>query len=80
MKFTITFKTPDAVKDVVNDLVPRIPKDQRGNRLDMEAHDEAVEEISSQVRNVTDLFMSYSEYVTIEFDTETKSATVVRVK
>lgn len=59
MKFTATFKTPDAARYALED----VPIE------DFEAASEVV-----------DKFVEFSEYVRIEFDTETQEARVIPVK
>lgn len=65
MKFSVTFKTPDAKNDALEDL-----RKEHGDEVgDGEA--EAV---------VMDKFIQYGEYVTIEFDSEAGTAVVERVR
>lgn len=68
MKFKVTFKTPDAVEYGLLDS--GAPTDGMGN-LDRE--DDEVQECFALSRK----FVQYGEYVTIEFDTQTQTATVV---
>ena len=56
MKFTITFKDPDAVDSCLEDY----PADKR----------DEMKEFAKQ-------FLSWGEYVDVEFDTKEKTATVV---
>lgn len=82
MKFRVTFKTPDAVEDCIRDHLQQ--------NAEVERHPDGTEEFvmykgrlnecHSQVSaclNTAQKFCSYLEYVTIEFDTETKTAVVV---
>lgn len=59
MKFTVTFKTPDAVDYAIEDLS---------------------EEEREEAKETARKFIEYGEYVRIEFDTETKTATVLPVR
>lgn len=59
MKFTVLFKTPDAVDYSIDHL----------------SYEEKVE-----AKEAAEKFIEYGEYVRIEFDTETKTATVLPVR
>jgi hypothetical protein len=71
MKFRITFKTPDAVSDAIDDhgFAP--------NRNDSEEQADAKYEFASKMKKVADKFVSYGECVTLEFDTDTQTCEVV---
>lgn len=56
MKFSITFKTPDAIDYAV---------DEHGQE-----HEEEIKETARK-------FVRWGELITVEFDTETQSATVL---
>jgi hypothetical protein len=56
MKFRVTFKTPDAVDDAI---------------------DEYGMGFKEEIQAAAHKFVTYGEYVTIEFDTKTKTAIVV---
>ena len=66
MKIRITFKTPDAVDDAINDL-----------ELDENLDEEAKLEVLDSVTEFINKFVKYGELITVEFDTEDKTATVV---
>lgn len=66
MKFTITFKTPDALDSVLNEQ----------DYCDAEEQEEKSEKILS----IASKFIKYGEYVNIEFDTDAGTATVVPIK
>lgn len=59
MKFTVTFKTPDAVDYAIEDLS---------------------EEEQEEAKETARKFVEYGEYITVKFDTETQTATVVPLK
>jgi hypothetical protein len=61
MKFTVTFKTPDAVQYALEELP-------------------AGADWRKEAQKVTDKFVEYGEYVRIEFDTQTQTATVVPIR
>jgi hypothetical protein len=66
IKFEVTFKTADAVEDaIVWRLGPVNPDEPDDLRGDM--------------RRVAKRFVKYGEYVTVEFDTEAGTATVVPI-
>jgi len=76
MKFTITFKTPDAMDDAIKDAVfaesdcdcglcPKCREIRRENE--------------PPIRAVAEKFIEYGEYVYIELDTETGTATVLPI-
>jgi hypothetical protein len=68
MKFTLTFKTPYAT-------------DAIDNQLDAEHNDgERREALKASMTHLAHKFVKYDEYVTIEFDTETQTATVLPVR
>ena len=76
MKFRITMKSPDAYGDALNDAAKEQVNAMTGV-LDDDMPDlvdrryEALDELCSQ-------WFKYSEYVTIEIDTEAKTATVLK--
>lgn len=75
MIFTITFKDPDGVSNDIDDAVKeRLKKLEGEPETVLEAAREAY---SEELRNFTSEWLSYGEYVTIEFDTEKGTATVV---
>jgi hypothetical protein len=71
MKFRVTFKTPNAVEYGL--LSSGAPEDGMGH-LDRE--DEDVRACFALAKK----FVQYDEYVTIEFDTSTQTATVLTAK
>ncbi len=71
MKFQVMFKTPDAVEYGLKSS--GAPEDGMGN-LDKDDEDvQACMKLASK-------FVRYGEYVTIEFDTSTQTATVLTAK
>lgn len=69
MKFRVTFKTPDAVDYAM----------QNALRYDNSLDDEAAVELIHAMEDVAEKFVQWGECITIEFDTETQTATVVPV-
>ncbi len=73
MKFTITFKDPDGYSDAVKQIVQ-----QEIEKLNL-PEDEAEELVEIKTEKLNDFlstWISYSEYISIEFDTEAGTATV----
>lgn len=83
MKFRVLFKTPDALDGALEEHMDthceeceeHDPECDECNALE----DKALQAIS-QIKNIGEKFIEYGEYITIEFDTETQSATVVPLK
>ena len=76
MKFVISFKTPDAVDYAIKDALTYNQEDEEG--LDQDEIDELRDKRESEFRKVADKFVSYGEYISVEFDTETQTATVLK--
>lgn len=76
MKFKVTFKDPDVVYDAITDAakesIPDCITDEEREALAELRRDELSEFTSKWVR--------YGEYITLEFDSEAKTATVVPSK
>lgn len=70
MKFIITFKTPDALDKSIVDSIPE------AQDLDQESQ----EELWYKVQTTAEKFIEYKEYVSIEFDTDKGTATVLPLK
>lgn len=76
MKFRITFKDPDGpygcMRDIASDYARNLTKNPK--------EQEAIEDVKfEEIQEFTEPWISYNEYVTIEFDTEANTATVVKV-
>lgn len=65
MKFSLTFKTPDVLS---------------GSPADVSNVDESKWPDYDAAKTVVNKFIKYEEYITIEFDTEKATATVVPLK
>lgn len=74
MRIKITFKTPDAVNDAICGAVhqtPKVPGISNGEWVAVkESRVEALMHLAGE-------WFTYHEYVTIEWDTETNTCTVV---
>ncbi|MFC1453640.1 hypothetical protein ACFLQL_00485 [Verrucomicrobiota bacterium] len=62
MKITLTFKMPDVL-------------DQLNDQIDPKTDDELI-----RAKEIAEQYVSYGEYVTIELDTETGTAEVLKVE
>lgn len=77
MIFRVTFKDPDSLHDAIKDAVK---EDVAKLALDAE-ESEAVSEIRTQsTKELCQKWFEYSEYITVEIDTELKTCTVVSTK
>ena len=74
MKFKVTFKDPDVVSDAITEAIKRelvqLP-------LSPEEIEAVVELREHEINNFTDTWVEYGEYITVEFDTEAGTCTVV---
>lgn len=68
VKFSVIFKTPDAVEYATERLLQDV------------SNYETREELRQDIKEVTDKYIKYGEYITVEFNTEDKTATVVERK
>ena len=64
MKVSVTFKTPDAVNEAVEEALQG-------------ATDQFVETRATELKRKLSKWINYGEYVTIEFDLEDSTATVL---
>jgi hypothetical protein len=76
VKFNITFKSPDAVYAAVETTAA----DDYNERFDNGSlgEDEDVHTIKEDIEAFLSQFLVYGEMITVEFDTEAGTATVVR--
>lgn len=71
MKFRITFKTPDVVEDAIRKAVSSNSSSEEENDLD---------DLRFECEDVVEKFVKYNELITVEFDTESSTATVIKAK
>jgi hypothetical protein len=76
MKFRISMKTPDAVAYAIEDAVSA-PFSVGDVDIDIE---NAAAEQKAELEELCKQWFSYGENVTIEIDTETKTATVLKTR
>ena len=65
MKFQLTFKSPDAISEAVYDLRKKYPAMHK-------------DDINELVYNTASEYVRYGEYITVEFDTETNEAVLIK--
>lgn len=76
MKFKVTMKDPDVLEDAINDAVKNalsevdLPEDEILELREIRAE---------KVKEITDKWFEYGEYLTVEIDTESGTATVCEV-
>lgn len=78
MKLTVTFKDPDVVYEAIRDAVKE--EVDALESLDEDEKEALVETRSEKVSDILDNWITYGEYVTIEFDTVAKTAMVKPAK
>ena len=72
MKIRITFKTPDVLEQSIEDAIDNTIDDGRSD-ISLEQR----EELRDKAKDVCNMFIEFSECITVEIDTETKECTVV---
>jgi hypothetical protein len=82
MKFRVTFKTPNVVKDAIKDYLQENAEVERepDGTEEFVMYKGRLNKCHSQVSaclNIAKKYCSHLEYVTIEFDTEAKTAVVI---
>ena len=75
MKIQVTFKDPDVAHDAVEDEF-KPPYEVEG-LTDKDEIAEVIEIRKNKAHDFVQSFLKYGEYITVEFDTEAKTATVV---
>lgn len=78
MKFTISFKNTDTVHDTITAEVEH--EVNQIEDLDQDEKQSLIEQRVEKVSDILDQWITYGEYVTIEFDTVAKTATVKKNK
>jgi hypothetical protein len=75
MKFKVTMKDPDALCDAIDDC-PEI-KASIPDGLDDDEREEVFSRRKTKAREFAGRWMDYGEYITVEFDTDAGTATIV---
>ena len=82
MQFQVIMKNPDALEEalyVLRQTETDLALEQSGeNELD-EPTEEAIEDVVAICRNFAEKYFKYGEYLTVEFDTDAKTAKVIPV-
>lgn len=78
MKFKVTLKEPDSFHDAINFAV----KKELESSFTGDAEEDFLlaDEKREEVNTFLEKWVRYSEYITVEFDTETGTATVLETK
>jgi hypothetical protein len=81
MKFVVTMKTPDAISQGIEQAAQRYVDDLGPNDMsDDEIQEEVLRDKQAELCTFVNKWVKYSEYITIEFDTDAGTATVLEVK
>ncbi len=75
MKIRITFKDPDAPYDAIQEAAKEQVEAIEG--LDADEKESLVEGRVESIQEKLNPWIKYGEYITVEFDTEAKTATVI---
>ena len=78
MKLKITFKDPDVVTDAIREAVAI--EVSAIEQLSTEEKEDLIASRAGKVETHLEKWITYGEYVTIEFDTDAGTATVQRAK
>lgn len=75
MKVRVTLKDPDTMQDTVDRVVGKLP---RPEGVTLEEWCDVLEDRAKETRQaITRKWMEYSEYLTVEFDTDAGTAIVI---
>lgn len=77
MKLKLTFKTPDVLYQAAEQHINAYPPD--ADEADEEEYPYLMEEALETVKEMLEKWVRHEEFITIEFDTEAKTATVLEV-
>jgi hypothetical protein len=82
MIFSLTFKTPDVLEPALDEVsyYHNYSCDCGGTCLECEMREEQAEKDREEIRSLAKEYLVYGEYITIIFDTKTKTATVKKAK
>lgn len=75
MKIRATFKDPDTMQDAVDDAYAEAPVPAHITEEEWAGIRES--RATKAKHEITDRWMEYGEYITVEFDLEAKTATVL---
>lgn len=79
MKIRITFKDPDGVSESINDLAQEHADKILESKviLNLFGRNHLVEKLEEKITEKLEKFITYREYLTVEFDLEAGTATVI---
>lgn len=75
MKFRVQFKDPDVVHDAAVEAAEA--ELEKMESLDQEEREQLLDSRAEKLTDFASTWVKYGEYITIEFDTEAKTAVVV---
>lgn len=78
MIIRVTLKDPDTMSDSVTEAYRELPKPIE--LTDVEWYEVRSKRIEAATAQITDTWMEYGEYLTVDFDLEKMTATVVTEK
>jgi len=76
VKFTVTMKDPDALYESAQEAAQEFAKSIEG--LDADERQAVRESRYQKLADFAGEWMRYGEYIDVEFDTEAKTATVIK--
>ena len=79
MKVKVTFKNSDAVDRGIDEAIASEKLVEALTEDDLEDMSETEDSVRGDLRMDLSKWVSYNEYITIEFDTEAETATVLEV-
>ncbi len=78
MKFRVTLKEPDSFHDAIYLAAKKEVKSKSSG--DKEEDEILADETKEEIKTFLEKWVRYSEYITVEFDTELGTATVCEIK
>lgn len=83
MKFTMGFKSPESLDETLSEESDRLRNDLYENEYDPDTRphedvEDKVELLRNEIESTARQWLLYGEHITIEFDTETGTATVLK--
>ena len=79
MKFRVTMKDPDTLHDAISEAVA-VELAQMSPQIDEEEQELLAESRREKVGKICEKWFKWSEYITVEIDTEAKTCVVVPEK
>ncbi|MEK6879049.1 MAG: hypothetical protein AABY22_05545 [Nanoarchaeota archaeon] len=76
MKFRVTLKEPDSFHDAIKFAAEKEFK----SSFSGDEKEASADEIKEEIKTFLEKWVRYSEYITVEFDTELGTATVCEIK